>query len=378
MLGISHFIEHMFFKGTQKRSTKEIAQTLDRVGGYLNGFTTKEYMSLNARILDEHLNIALDLLSDMFLNSIFDSKEIEKEKKVIIEEIKMYEDNPEELITDLFIQTIFKDSSLGQPILGNKNNILHFTKDNLISFMKKIHSGENFLITASGNLNHNDIVKFANKTFSSLKNTSFSSLPIFFKKPKIIIKNKKLEQFHLCLGIKTIPYVHPDRFVLSILNIVLGSGMSSRLFQKIREEKGLAYSIYSFLESYKTDGTLGIYAGTSKKSLNQVIKLILKEINLIKKEGISCDELKIAKEQLKGHIMLSMESINVRMKRLANAEIYFNNYFTLNEIIERINKISQEDILRIAEELIKKENFKICAIGPNISKIISKNIINEK
>src|SRR5258708_1884587 len=351
--GISHFVEHMVFKGTKTRSAGDIARQVDSIGGNMDAFTGKETICFNIKVLDEHLPIAIDILSDLVLNPTFDPKDIAREKGVILEEIKMDEDNPDYLIHEIFTQNFWKDHALGKPILGTKETVRSFEHERLFSFYRQRFVPNNMIISAAGNLNHRKFVDLIKARFAGL-----SAVPNGFHEPapavtpRIITRNKKsLEQVQLCLGVASHPISHEKRYVSYVMNTVLGGGMSSRLFQKIREEQGLVYSIYSDLNPYRDTGCLTVYAGTSLESTRKVVDSVLAEFRELKSEMIPAEELRRAKDQLKGSLMLSLQSSTSMMSNLTRQEMYFGRFFSLDETIEQIESVTAEEIIEMTDGL---------------------------
>lgn len=363
--GISHFIEHMMFKGTKRRSAKEIAETLEAVGGQLNAATDKEYTCYYTKVLSSHTSLALDLLLDMLTQSTFDPREIEREKKIVIEEIKMYEDSPDELIHDLFVQTIWGGHRLGQNILGKKEAINSLTREDILLSLKQSYTPDNLIVAAAGHLKSEEVIRQVKEVFARIwgkKEKVYETKARLT--PQVFIKEKDTEQVHLCLGTKGVHQTHKDKYALAVLGTILGGGMSSRLFQEIRERRALAYSIYSYEHCYRKNGLFGIYAGASPANLNTVVRLIVKELNRLKEKMVRKLELNKAKEQLKGALMLSLESTGTRASKLARSEFYLGREITLDEIITQINKVSADDLKRVANDLLKKEDLTLAALGP--------------
>lgn len=373
--GICHFIEHMFFKGTNKRNASQIAKEIDSVGGIINAFTGKEYTCLYVKVLDKHLSLAFDLLSDIFLSSLFDSREIEKEKEVILQEIRMVEDNPEEYIHDLLWQSVWQGTSLGLSPLGTIKTVQSISRTKLFDYFKKHYLPHRIVVAVAGNFNHTNLIHFIEGTFGSLtgedvKIDNQSSDP----KPEIFIKNKNLEQVHLCLGAKSPSTISPKRHAGFVMNTLLGGNMSSRLFQEIREKRGLVYSIYSFQSSFVDTGLLGIYAGTGKESVLEVLALIFKELKEIKEERIEENELKRAKECLKGNLILALENTDSIMSRLAKNEIYFRKRLSIEEVVASIDKVSTSEIAELATEIFSKPNIALSVLGKVNDKKINRDI----
>jgi len=363
--GISHFVEHMVFKGTKSRSAKEIAREVDSIGGNIDAFTGKETICFNVKVLDEHLPKALDILSDLVLNPVFDPKDITREKGVILEEIKMDEDNPDYLVHEIFTQNFWKDHPLGKPILGTKDTVRSFERDKVFDFYRQRFAPNNIIVSAAGNLNHGRFMGLIRERFAALESTPNGfHQPAPAVTPRIITRNKKsLEQVQLCMGVPSHPISHEKRFVSYILNTVLGGGMSSRLFQKIREEHGLAYSIYSDLSPYRDTGCLGVYAGMSLESTRSVVDSILAEFKELKSGPIPAEELRRAKDQLKGSLMLSLESSTSRMSNLARQQMYFEKFLTMDETIAQIEKVSGDEVCEMANCLFQSDKIALTVLG---------------
>ena len=363
--GISHFIEHMVFKGTKHRTAEEIARQVDSIGGNMDAFTAKECICFNVKVLDEHVPVALDILSDLVLNPIFDATDIARERGVIMEEIKMDEDNPDYLVHEIFTQNFWKDHPLGKPILGTKETVKRFEREPVLEAYAHRFSPGNIILSAAGNLDHDRFVELVRGHFEHMNpmtNGFHSSTPKISS--RIILKNKKaLEQVQLCIGVPAHPIAHEKRHAGYVLNTLLGGGMSSRLFQNIRERQGLAYSIYSDLNPYRDTGCLAVYAGTSLTSASKVVQSVVSEFRKLKTETVPEEELSRAKAQLKGSLMLSLESSTSRMSNLARQEMYFDRYYDLDELIERIEAVTAEDLTRLANEFFKPEAVAVTALG---------------
>src|SRR6266851_1384448 len=363
--GISHFTEHMVFKGTTSRTARDIARQVDSIGGNMDAFTGKETICFNIKVLDEHLPIAIDILSDLVLNPIFTPNDIAREKGVILEEIKMDEDNPDYLVHEIFTQNFWKDDPLGKPILGTKDTVRSFEQENLFEFYRRRFVPNNMIISGAGNLNHERFVDLIKSRFMDLKpvpNGFHHPAPAVT--PRIVTRNKKsLEQVQLCLGVPSHPISHEKRYVSYVLNTVLGGGMSSRLFQKIREEQGLVYSIYSDLSPYRDTGCLMVNAGTSVESARKVVDSVLAEFRDLKNSPLPQEELRRAKDQLKGNLMLGLESSTARMSNLARQAMYFDKFFTLDEISAQIEAVTAEEVSRMADELFQTERIAITILG---------------
>ena len=363
--GISHFLEHMVFKGTKNRTAEEIARQVDSIGGNMDAFTAKECICFNVKVLDEHVPIALDILSDLVLNPTFDTADIARERGVIMEEIKMDEDNPDYLVHEIFTQNFWKDHPLGKPILGTKETVKRFERAPVVEAYGHRFAPGNIIISAAGNLDHDRLVELVTGHFEPMKpmkNGFHSSAPKIVS--RIILRNKKaLEQVQLCLGVPAHPIAHEKRHAGYILNTLLGGGMSSRLFQNIRERQGLAYSIYSDLNPYRDTGCLAVYAGTSLASASKVVQSVVSEFRKLKAEPVPEEELRRSKAQLKGSLMLSLESSTARMSNLARQEMYFDRFYDLDELIEKIEAVTTEDITSLANEFFKTESVALTALG---------------
>jgi predicted Zn-dependent peptidase len=355
--GISHFIEHMVFKGTKNRSAEVIAAQVDSIGGHMDAFTAKEYASFHLKVLDEHLPLAVDILGDIAMNPLFDPAEMTKEKKVIFEEINMVEDTPDDLVMELYTEAFWPRHPLGRPILGTKSSVSRFRRDELAGFFRSVYRPGNIVIAAAGHLEHEATSRLVRRHFGELApgGRSHNGGP---PRPasRIVTRSKKeLEQVHVCLGTPAYPQAHEDRYGVYILNTVLGGSMSSRLFQNVREKRGLVYSISSGVSAYSDAGTLTIYAGTSLDSVDEVVRLSLEELRRMKGEALPADELRRAKDHLKGSLMLSLENTGSRMNHIARQEIYFGRAFKLDEILAGIESVTAEDVPRIAGDLFRGE-----------------------
>jgi predicted Zn-dependent peptidase len=363
--GISHFIEHMLFKGTMTRSAEDIARSVDSIGGNLDAFTAKEMVCFNTKVLDSHLSLAFDVLADLVLHPRFADADIEKEKGVILEEIKMEADSPDYLVHEIFSSNFWKDHSLGKPILGTRETVRRFDSQMVRDYYSSIYAPANLVVTAAGNLTHDRLVTLVRDHFSELKPVQpLTGGDTPSTHARIALRNKKsLEQVHLCLGVPSYPLPHADRFACYILNTLLGGGMSSRLFQNIRERQGLAYAVFSELSPYRDTGCLSIYAGTSIESARRVVESIVKEFQHLKQELVSVEELRRAKDHLKGSLMLSLESTSSRMSNLARQELYFGRFFTLDELVESIESVEAKDIQRIAETFFDNRQIAVTILG---------------
>ena len=363
--GISHFVEHMLFKGTRSRTAQHIAREMDSIGGNLDAFTGKETICFNVKSLAEHVPIALDVLADLVLNPVFDLTDIERERGVILEEIKIDEDNPEVLVHELFTQAFWKDHPLGWPILGTSATVAGLNKRSLVDYHSDRFHGGNMIFAAAGNLDHDDFAETIARKFATLAGgATLHELPAPKAEARIVQRNKKsLEQVQICLGLPAPPITDDSRYATLILNTVLGGGMSSRLFQTIREERGMAYSIYSDLSPYRDTGTLCVYAGTSAGKALEVVDLILDEFRKLKQEPLSVEELTRAKDQVKGNILMGLQSSNARMANLARQEMYFHEFITVDEIIARINDVAVDQVRTMAQRLFDAERIAVTLLG---------------
>ncbi len=358
--GISHFIEHMLFKGTKKRSARRIATEIESLGGYLNAFTSKEHTCYYGRGLSEHLRKTFDVISDMIQFPAFKPSEIKKEAGVVIDELNDIEDNPEELIFDKFEEIIFSGRSLSLPIIGSEKNINSFNQDSLFHFVNENYGFNKLIVAASGNLDHNKILKLVDtyiqkdlgKSNVKRKHSSAANLP-----GKIEIIDKEIQQVHAIMGRSAVGFKSEDRQKIAVLSQVLGEGSSSRLFQAVREKNGIAYQVNSFLNSYYDVSAFGIYFSTNDKMTDRAISIILRELKKLREIKISERELKKAKEAIKGNILLSLENTTSRMIRMAQSELYYNRMIPVEEVIKKIDSVSREDILKLANELLDEDTF---------------------
>ncbi len=367
-LGICHFIEHMVFKGTKTRTPSEIAAHLESVGGVLNAFTGREQTCFYAKFLDEHLEKGVEILFDLVNNPLFGTSDIEKEKKVILEEIRDIEDSPGELVHDLFAEAIFCDHPLGRPILGNKKTVLDINRGKVLRFVDRHYRPANIIVAASGNLEHDRLVDIVRK-FVDPFNHSFGAVtpngrkrPRFF--PKREIFRRATKQPHLCLGLPTNEFTHPSRSAMLLLNSLMGGGMSSRLFQHLREDLGYVYTVYSFLDFFADNGIFGIYLGTDKKNAGKAIKAIGSEVERITEQRLSVQELNSAKEQLKGNLMLGLENTSNRMNRLAKHELLANRHISLDETVMGIDCVTCDEVNEVAREIFLSNKFSAVTLGP--------------
>ena len=371
--GISHFIEHLLFKGTKERTALDIAKEIESVGGVLNAFTGRENTCFYVKILSKDIPLAVDLLSDIFLNSKFDKEELEKEKQVVLQEIKMVEDTPDELIHDIFAKAFWKGHPLGMPVLGNFQTIKSLKRDDVFSYYKQSYLPHAVIITAAGNIGHKRLLKllkpFEKMPYLKKQEARGQQQDIPKPYPGITLEQRDLEQVHLCLGTPSPNQAHPDRYKIYLLNTLLGGGMSSRLFQEIREKRGLAYSVYSYLNLCLDVGSLVIYAGIAPDAFGKTVKLILKELKVFAEKEISKEELTSAKEQLKGGMLLGLETSESRMTKLARDEIYFHRTVAISELVAGIDKVTTKDILKLAKDIFNPDKITLAAIGKVKDKI---------
>jgi predicted Zn-dependent peptidase len=363
--GISHFIEHMVFKGTTRRTAEDIAREVDSVGGMLDAFTSKEMVCFNTRVLDEHLPKAFDVLADMVLDPRFAEDEIDREKSVILEEIRMTQDNPEDLVHELFTQNFWSPHALGKPILGTPETVSSFTRDTLRDWFANKYAPNNMVITAAGHLTHAQLVDLVAERFSELPSAKLDAVE---RKPEaaqhVTLRTKhELEQVHLCLGVPALPMTDKRRFAVAVLNNVLGGGMSSRLFQNIRERQGLAYAIFSELNSYRDAGALSVYAGTSLDTASQLIRSVLDEFRKMRDEPLEVEELRRAKDHLKGATLLALEGSGQRMNSLARYHMYFNRHFTAQDLIALLESVTIEDVQQLAREFFQPGRMAASVVG---------------
>ncbi|MEW9667686.1 M16 family metallopeptidase [Ammoniphilus sp. 3BR4] len=361
--GISHFIEHMLFKGTRSRSAKEIAESFDQIGGHVNAFTSKEYTCYYARVLDDHAPMALDILSDMFFNSVFDEEEIKKERKVVIEEIKMYDDTPDDLVHDLISKASFPHHSLGYSILGTEDVLNQLNQEKVLSYINSRYTPSNVVITVAGNVNEG-LLASIKEQFSGFQREEEvdNRIPPQFQ-AGIRLKKKETEQAHLCLAFPGLEVGNKDIYPLILMNNILGGSMSSRLFQEVREERGLAYSVFSYHSSFQDNGMFTVYAGTAPHQLEEVYSVIVNTLRTMKSEGMTKEELLKGKEQLKGSLMLSLESTNSRMSRLGKNELLLGKHLSLDEIIQRVDSVTLDHVQATTEKIFQQA-MSIALVSP--------------
>ncbi|MDQ0217028.1 insulinase family protein [Peribacillus cavernae] len=361
--GISHFLEHMFFKGTANRNAREIAESFDSIGGQVNAFTSKEYTCYYAKVLDNHASYALEILSDMFFNSTFDEEELKKEKNVVYEEIKMYEDTPDDIVHDLLSQAVYESHPLGYPILGTEETLETFNSESLKKYVHDMYTPDKVVISIAGNVDES-MIKEVESYFGSYKGGNGHTdlmKPRFHEKR--LSRKKETEQAHLCLGFEGLQIGHNDVYSMIVLNNILGGSMSSRLFQEVREQRGLAYSVYSYHSGYQDSGLVTIYGGTGAGQLNSLYETIQETLATLKREGITEKELRNSKEQLKGSLMLSLESTNSRMSRNGKNELLLENHKSLDEIVEMIDEVTEDSVNTLGNQVFS-DQYSISLISP--------------
>ncbi|MDP9340409.1 MAG: insulinase family protein [Acidobacteriota bacterium] len=363
--GLAHFIEHMVFKGTERRSAEAIAREMDSVGGMLDAFTSKEQICFNAKILDEHLPIAFDVIADLILRPNFDSEDLKKEQQVILEEIKMDLDNPEYLLHEIFTRGFWPEHALGRPILGTPETVNNFNRDILKTRFASWFAPDHLVVTAAGNVTHEQVLDLVGREFGHLKPSGEQPAHIAPRTgaPIHVEKKRDLEQMHLCVGVPSVPLGHEDRFGIAVLNNLLGGGMSSRLFQNIREKRGLAYAVFSEITPYSDAGMLTVYAGSAKETVGQVLDLIVSEFRDLKKSVVTEEELARSKNHLKGSLMLSLESTSARMSNLARQELYFRRFYSLDEILTSIEAVTREQLQTLARQYFRVEDIAVTVLG---------------
>lgn len=375
--GVSHFIEHMLFKGTEKRSAKEIANSIDKIGGQLNAFTSKESTCYYAKVLDSHFDIALEVLADMFINSTFSKDEIEKEKGVIMEEINMYEDSPEDLVHDLFTQGVWAGNPLGMSILGTEKSLTGLSRESIYHYFEANYIPENIVISIVGNIKHDEVVSKVEKQFGGLK--SPASKPNIIEKPVFepvkITRSKKTEQVHLCIGFEGVEVDHPAFYPMLTMNNIFGGAMSSRLFQSIREDRGLAYSVFSYPSAYQDCGLFSIYAGMKPAQLKNVTELIMEEIHTILDKGLTEEELFDSKEQMKGSYTLGLESTSGRMISIGKSELLHDRIYSPAEVLEKIDKVDMESVNTAIKSVFDVNRMGGAVIGAFNKKVDLKDIL---
>ena len=364
--GITHFLEHMVFKGTHKRTAEEIARSADSIGGHLDAFTAKECTSFSIKVLDEHLPRAFEVLSDLVSNPLLREEHIAKESQVIQEEIKMVEDTPDDLVHEIFTQNYWRHHPLGRPILGTRETVRSFNRERLFRYFRRHYTPRNMLVTAAGHLEHDRVIDLVRADFGAAAGGPEPVIPRApVASPDLRFRNKKnLEQVHICVGAPAYPLAHPKRFACYVMNTVLGGGMSSRLFQNIREKRGLAYAVFSGLNSYTDAGCLNVYAGTSTSNARTVVQLIVEEFARLKSEPLTREELRRTKDYLKGSTLLGLESTMSRMANLARQEMYFGRHISMDELAREVEAVTADDVLGVARDLLQPRRIALTVLGP--------------
>ena len=363
--GISHFIEHMLFKGTKHRTAKQIVESFDHIGGQINAFTGKDVTCFYTKTLDTHIDVSIDVLSDMFLYPLFHETDIETEKKVIAEEINMYEDSPEDLACDLLMEAVWKGDSLSYPILGTKKSLAGLMTNDLFSYMKQYYCPSNMVIAVAGNFSQKDLIEKISNAFSPLEDFQMQKklfLPVSYQ--KVSIKRKKdVEQSHICISFPGL-YLEDERlYSMLVMNLLFGGGMSSRLFQSVRETLGLAYSIYSFSQSYRGAGLLSIYAACGKETAIQAINQIKEEISLLKRNKLSSKEVAVGKEQIKGNYILGLESVSSHMSSIGKSQLLYGRIRTPEEIIKKCDAITADTVADVIDTIFEEKLMSISVAG---------------
>lgn len=363
--GGSHFIEHMLFKGTARRSAREIAESFEEIGGQLNAYTSKEHTCVYARTLDEHLEAGMDIIFDMIFNSAFSERDFETEKGVVIEEINMYEDTPDDLIHDVFAQKMWQGHSMGLPILGTADSVSSFDREQVFAFYRQNYVPSNMVIAVAGNVDSQQVKEQVEYHLQG-KNLDEVNLPQSTPQPSSPFTNmvvKDTEQVQICLGVPGISYFDDRRFAQNIMNSILGGGLSSRLFQALREERGLAYSVYSSPSNYSDTGAFSIYVGTGPNKLNSFFEVLHHELDRFIREGVTAEEVQRTKQLIKASMYMGLESVMNRMTRLGKALLMYDRLVTVEEVMDRILAVSPEDVHQFAHDLLNPEKFSLAAIG---------------
>lgn len=363
--GISHLLEHMVFKGTRTRTAKDIALSLEAVGGQIDAFTSKEETCYYARCLNEHMPRALEVIADICLDSLFRPEDLEKEKKVVAEEQRGVEDTPDDFIHDLFLRVLYPGHPLGESVLGSEETCARFTRDHVVRFWKERYTTDAVVVAAAGDVDHSQLVDLVST--HCLFPPAHAPIPQFAIPPESPSVNhypRDISQAHICLGRRTVPYTHPDRYPLLVLNTVLGGGMSSRLFQSVREACGLAYTVFSYADLFRDTGYWATYLGTNPSQVKTALRLVVDEIRKIQADSLSPQEVRDAKQHLIGGLMLGLESTSNRMMRLARLETHFQCYATLDQTMAEIEGVREEDIRRVAHELLDPPKLSLALLGP--------------
>jgi len=364
--GLAHFIEHMLFKGTSRYSAFEISRRIDSVGGVLNAFTAKEYTCFYVKVLARHLDLAIDLLRDIFFDSLFDPGEIEKERNVVLQEISMVRDTPDDYVQDLFNQAVFADHPLGYNILGEIETVQRFSRDAVVSFFEREYRRPGHLvIAAAGNLDHANFVDRIQERFAALPaRPTAVRADVFTWRRRVDFHYRELEQVHVCLGTRGLSHLDDERYVLHVLNTILGGSMSSRLFQEIRENRGLAYNVFSFMTSFLDTGMFGVCMGVVKETVRESLDITHRELRAMRERAVTRAELIHAQEQLKGNLLLALEGSDSHMSRLAKCELYYDGFVPVEEILNDIDAVTPEQVQALAQKLFRDELFTYTFLGP--------------
>jgi len=363
--GMSHLIEHLVFKGTATRTAEDIARAMDSVGGQMDAFTTKEHTCFYVQVLDEHLPLAVDLLTDILLHPLFNADELEREKSVVLQEIKMVEDTPDDIIHDIFAGQIWEGHALGRPILGTRDAVTAYGRDTILSHFTEEYVPPKVIIAVAGNVTHERVVDLFGRGFNGFRREAPDrphEAPVM--KAGVNIVAKTLEQVHLVMGFPGLPHAAPERYALFLLNDIVGGSMSSRLFQEVRERQGLVYSIHSGVQAFLDTGILYVYAATDPPNFSKVLKSTLKELRELKKTGVTEEELRRTKDHLKGSLMLSLESTSSRMNRLAKHEMHLGSFLTMDEMLSGIDTVRHEEVQALVTELLDEERLALTTLGP--------------
>jgi predicted Zn-dependent peptidase len=363
--GVSHLIEHLVFKGTATRSAEAIARTMDSVGGQMDAFTTKENTCFYVQVLDEHLPLAVDLLTDILLHPLFDAEELEREKSVVLQEIRMVEDTPDDIIHDLFAAQIWGGHPLARPILGTRELVTGFHRDAIAEYFGEEYVPPRIIIAVAGNVTHDQVVELFGRGFNGYTRPARPRASDAVRlAPGVNIVNKALEQVHLVMGFPGLAHAAPERYAMFVLNDVIGGSMSSRLFQEVRERQGLAYSVHSGVQAFTDTGLMYVYAATDEKNFSKVLKSILKELRDVKKHGVTEEELRRSKDHLKGSLMLSLESTSSRMNRLAKHELHLGSFLTIDEMLASIDGVRHDEVQALVSQVIDEEQLALTTLGP--------------
>ncbi|WP_027358032.1 M16 family metallopeptidase [Desulforegula conservatrix] len=367
--GMAHFIEHMLFKGTTTRSAYEIAKAFDAIGGHTNAFTSMESTCFHAKAIDTHLEKMSDILSDIFLNPAFIPEEMENELQVVLQEISMTEDNSDEYVHLLFDSHFWEGHPFSRSILGTPEMLMSFTRDDVLKFFRRNYDPQKVIIAAAGNMEHSRVVDLVGKRFETIKSgLGFPDRTPPVIRPHVMVHEKDIEQAHICIGMNGINYTSPDRFAAGIMNTILGGNMSSRLFQEIREKRGLAYNVYSFNSTNTDSGSFGVYAGVAPENAQKSVALIKKELDRLIKETVSQSEFDAAREFIRGNILLAEENTDGQVMRIAQNEAYFGRFISVEEVSEKLDQVTREDIQRLASECFSPESLALTALGPDLDR----------